>query len=300
MKTLRLILIIVPSAIFFLGAILFAVGYFKPKDGGVRIETNPSSSVYLNSEFAGKTPLTKNLPGGSVDVKLIPDAADQGLVPFETKINVVPGIQTVIRREFGKSEDESSGDIISFEKDSQGTVSLVVVTTPDNAQVSIDGVPRGFAPYKTTTISPAAHQVSVKSSGFVDRIMTISTKEGYRLVLFVKLSKSLASSQATPTPTPASQSAKLVLILDTPTGYLRLRTEPGTKGEEIAQVSPGEKFPYLSTDDATGWFQIQYQEPKPGLPRGIVGWVSNQYAKIVDSSGEAMNATPTPSSTPSF
>ena len=66
-------------------------------------------------------------------------------------------------------------------------------------------------------------------------------------------------------------------ILDTPTGFLRVRTLPGSAGSEIHQVKPGEKYPFLEEDEETGWFKIQFQDPAPGLPEGIVGWVSNEF-----------------------
>jgi uncharacterized protein YgiM (DUF1202 family) len=124
----------------------------------------------------------------------------------------------------------------------------------------------------------------VKSAGYQDRIMNISTLLGYQLTVFAKLAKSSSESAAlAAAPTPAPKT--FVLILKTPTGFLRVRTLPGTAGEEIAQVKPGDKFPYLGTDEASGWYKIQYEGVQPGLPNGIIGWVSNQYAQIATESG---------------
>lgn len=288
MKTLKIILVVLATAVILVGTAFLLINYFKPKLAGILVNTNSASSVYINGTFVGKTPYQNTFEAGLVTLRLVPDASDQNLIPFETKLTLTPGIQTVVRREFGKNEDESSGDVISFERDFEADSGLVVISTPDNAQVSVDGVSRGFAPYKTSSISPAAHQITVRAAGFIDRIMTVYTKKGFRLVLFAKLAKA-AEPSATPTPTPASQN--FVVILSTPTGYLRVRTEPGTNGEEIGQVKPGDKFVYLETDLKTGWFKIQLEEPKPGLPNGIVGWVSNQFAKIVDVKG---NPVPIP------
>jgi hypothetical protein len=150
-------------------------------------------------------------------------------------------------------------------------------------------VPRGFAPYKTSTISPADHQITVRSTGYVDRVMTVRTYVGYRLTVFAKLARG--------EPGPDGASTKIeppkvyVQILDTPTGFLRVRTQAGTAGEEIAEVKPGSKYPYLSEDSSLGWYEIQYEEPKPGLPDGIKGWVSSQYSKKV----EELTATPSAS-----
>ena len=294
MKTLKIVLITIVTVSILLGTTLFLIGLFKPKPAGIYVDTSPSSSVYVNGAFLGKTPLEKTVGPGLIDIKMVPEVTDQNLLAYETKITVTPGIQTVVRREFGKSEDESSGDVISFDKEPGGDASLIVISTPDNAQVSIDGVPRGFAPTKTT-LAPAGHQVTVRADGYTDRVMTVATKAGYRLTLFAKLAKTSEATLApSPSPTPSSQ--YFVLILSTPTGYLRVRTQPATLGEEIAQVKPGEKYKYLGTDISTGWLKIQYEEAKPGLPDGISGWVTNQYAKEVDSLGNDVSSiSPSPS-----
>ncbi len=298
MKTLKIVSATVVTLLFLAGAFFFLIGYLKAKPGGIFVDSNPASSVYINGNLVGKTPYSGTYETGQINLKLVPEIADRSLVPYETKVTLISKIQTVIRREFGKSEEESSGDVISFEKEGGSAPTLVVVSTPDNAQVSIDGVPRGFAPYKTSSISPAQHQITVKSPGYMDRIMSVKPLAGYRLTVFVKLGKgesSIDGNTPTPSPTPSAESKVYVLISQTPTGFLRVRTEPGTKGKEIAEVKPGEKYQFLEEDPVTGWYKIQYQEPKPGLPNGIQGWVSGQYAKKVDELGKFVSSTPIPS-----
>jgi hypothetical protein len=262
----------------------FLIGYFKEKPGGVFIDTNPLSNVYINGNLVGKTPYTNSFKAGEITLKLVPESTDSNLVVFETKITLIAGIQTVVRREFGESEDASSGDIISFDKIGNQEVGLIVISTPENAQVSMDGLPRGFAPYKTSDISPVEHQITVAAPGYTSRIMTVKTQVGYRLNVFAKLSKAVAQA---PVSSPPPVAKTYVQILSTPTGYLRVRTAPGTAGEEIAEVKPGEKYPYLNEDVATGWVEIQYEAPAPGLPNGITGWVSGQYVKKLISIGDS-------------
>jgi hypothetical protein len=256
--------------------------YFKPKPGGLRVDTNFPSSVYIDNTLVGKTPYKGTYAAGQVTLKLVPESSDVNLLPFETRLTLTSNIETVVRREFAKTEEESSGDIISFEKDSSGLPSLVVISTPDNAQVSLDGVPRGFAPYKTSTISPATHQITVKAPGYADRVMTIKTLNGFRLTVFAKLARTNDEVQQKDEDVTQTQPKIYVQILSTPTGFLRVRTKPGSAGEEIAEVKPGEKFELLSEDAETGWYEIQYQDPKPGLPKGITGWISDQYAQKLD------------------
>lgn len=285
-KYLTLILI----ALFVLiGIVFYSIRYLKPKPAGLKINTTPVSSVYINGVFMGKTPYTGTNPVSQIGLKLIPDnSTDKTLFPYETKINLVSGIQTVVDREFGGSEELSSGDVISFDKIGGESTGLVVVSNPDNSQVWIDGKNAGFTPFSTTSILSGTHKISVKNNGYSDRTLNIKIIPGLRLTLFAKLSKAV---EPTPSPTPVPESEKVyVIIKDTPTGFLRMRTEPGKLGEEIAELKPGSKYLFLDRDaTSSGWFKIQYQNPAPGLPNGIVGWVSNQYSSL---------STPNPSSLP--
>ena len=265
-------------------AVFFLIGYLRPRPGGVFVDTSPASSVYINGTFMGKTPYKNSYQAGEIMLKLVPEATDQNLVAYETKITLVAGIQTVVRREFGSSEGESSGDVISFDKIGSQETGLIVVSTPENAQVSVDGIPQGFAPYKTSGISPAEHQITVRAPGYSDRVMTVKTLLGFRLSLFAKLAKTV---EQVPASTPLPVVETFVQILQTPTGFLRIRTAPGTAGEEIAQVKPGSTYLFLDEDVATGWVEIQYEAPSPGLPNGITGWISGQYAKKVTQTVEA-------------
>lgn len=295
MKTFKVVAVSLITLAILAGTTFFVMGFVQPKPGGLLVNTNPASSVYINGVLVGKTPFKGAYKAGELTIKLVPDDTGSALLPFETRLTLAPGIQTVVRREFGPSEDLSSGDITSFDKGNSKETSLVVVTTPENSQISLDGVPRGFAPYKTSLISPAQHQITIKAPGYIDRVMSSNAIEGYRLTIFAKLAKggddpSVLSSTATPAPVAKTY----VLIMQTPTGFLRVRTEPGNAGEEIAEVKPGSKYLFLDEDAATHWYKIQYEDAQPGLPNGITGWVSNQFAKKVDEKGNEA----TPSATP--
>jgi uncharacterized protein YgiM (DUF1202 family) len=165
---------------------------------------------------------------------------------------------------------------MTFDKTGSTDASLIVISTPSYAKVSIDGNPKGFTPYNNSSVSSAEHQITISSLGFTDRVVTVKTMSGFRLTLFAKLAKAENINPAVTTVT----SKTYVQILSTPTGLLRMRTKPGAAGEEIAELKVGSKYLYLDTDAATGWYEIQYQAPAPGLPNGITGWVSNQYSSL--------------------
>ncbi len=288
MKNLKTATIFIFSLLLLLGTIFFVLGFTKPKPAGVSVKTSPESNVYLDGVLVGKTPFKTTHAPGEVSIKLVPESGEKKLLTFETKISLVAGVETLVRREFGETEDGSAGDIISYDKTSSGETSLVVVTTPADAQISLDGVPRGFSPYKTSVISPVTHLVSIKSPGYNERSITLVVAQGLRLTVFAKLSKA-KEMVLEPTPTPSPEKVVYVEILNTPTGFLRVRTQPGSSGDEIAEVKPGSKYLFLQKDEASGWYQIQYGEAKPGLPNGITGWVAGQYAKLVNGNGDAVD-----------
>jgi hypothetical protein len=78
-----------------------------------------------------------------------------------------------------------------------------------------------------------------------------------------------------------------VVILSTPTGFLRVRSEPSTLADELGTVEPDEEYELLETDEETGWFKIKFTQEEND--EEIEGWISNQYAKMVEN-----EASPTP------
>lgn len=288
-KKARLVGIIILGLVLLVGLIYFIIGYYKPKVAGVFIMTDPPANVFIDGEEVGRTPYEINRSPGEVVIKLIPDSFQAPLTPYETKVNLIAGVQTVIKREFGESQEASSGEIISFERIAKEETSLTVVTIPDSVQLEIDGRDKAFTPHKTSSILPGEHTLVLSAEGFLERIIEVKTHQGYKLTAIIKLAQAENKVQETPgiTPTPIDENEakkEMIEILSTPTGFLRVRKEPSTLGEEVGQVKPGEKYPLLETDEKTGWFKIEYEEDGEG-------WISNQYAKKVEGSSKA---TPTP------
>jgi hypothetical protein len=89
--------------------------------------------------------------------------------------------------------------------------------------------------------------------------------------------KTSPSPTPTPTPKPSPQvvpAKPYVEILTTPTGWLRVRSEPnGLTENEVARVNTGQMFPYIESND-TGWHKIEYETGKQG-------WVAASYTKVV-------------------
>ncbi len=284
-KIKTIVLILVAGAIVGgLGYVLF--NYIRPKAAGIYIDTTPASTVYINSEQVGRTPYKETRKPGEIAIKLIPDSFEKPLVPYETKITLISGIETVIRRVFGETSDASGGETISFERIGKNQIGLAIVTLPDSAQILIDNTDRAVAPYNTSNITSGDHTIVIDAQGYQERDIKVKAYSGYKLTLVVNLIPSGEQNEVSPTPTPEEAIQEMVEILSTPVGFLRVRGEPSTLGEEVGQVDPGKQYKLLDTDEDTGWYQIEYEEGKEG-------WISNQYSKTVKSDGNT-SVTPTP------
>jgi hypothetical protein len=290
-------LIIILGIVILVAVLLSVFNFLVPKGAGVLIETDPPSSVYINNEEVGRTPFSTVRKPGEAVIRIIPDSFGTPLPPYETKTTLVSGVQTVLRRKIAESEDTSEGELISFEKIDKGQLGLAIVSDPESAQISIDGQVRGFSPYNSSNITEGEHSLSVSANGYITRSIQVKAVSGYKLIVLVKLARSIETPNETEDSTSQPQEEvkkQMVEILSTPTGFLRVRSEPSTLASEVGQVKPGETYELVEEDTDTGWFKITFAENKEG-------WITNQYAKIVESSQitptptKNITSTPTPS-----
>jgi hypothetical protein len=75
-------------------------------------------------------------------------------------------------------------------------------------------------------------------------------------------------------PAPPPVLTQSVKILATPTGFLNVRSGPGTNTAKVGQVNPGEVYQVLSDSSANGgWYQIR-------LSDALTGWIAKKYGKL--------------------
>lgn len=269
------------KAVLILGVFLMLLGTagfflqsrFKPARAGLLVETNPQAKVFINEEEIGATPFNKkDLHPGEVTVRLVPTALE--LATWTGRIDLVPGVTTVIRRDFGLTDAQSSGEILSFEKIREKSPIIAVVSSPDVSEVKIDGEIRGFTPIAIPGISAGNHSISVSQPGFLERSFEVQAVSGYKLTVVVKLAQAEIQGATAEEP----QKEVFVEIRETPTGFLRVREAPTTEATEAGRVDPGKKYPYAGEDEKGDWFKIRYEGEKEG-------WISAKYAKKLDASG---------------
>ena len=133
----------------------------------------------------------------------------------------------------------------------------------------------GQSPVLLKNITESDHEIKVVRQGYKDKMVRIRTVLGYKLeaVVYLGIDSQVATSSATlissPSATP-STGKETVTILNTPTGFLRVRENPSVGSTEVGRVNPDEVFDLL--DEQTGWYKIK-------LKSGVEGWISAQYAK---------------------
>ncbi len=244
---------------------------------GLQVKSEPAASVFLDNRFLVITPFEDRIEHGEYILKLIPESTATTTVSWQSKVNLNPNILTFVNRELGSSDLNSSGEIISLEKINGKDTEISLVTNPDGAQIQIDGQDKGTAPLLLRNVEPGDHEITVSSPGFVSRSVKVKVTVGFRLIVNIQLALSSDKTSVEKTSAidekenkPTEELTKpYVEILDTPTGWLRVRTNPSTSASEAARVKPKEKYSLL--EEQEGWYKIKLQD--------LEGWISATYAK---------------------
>lgn len=257
----------------FAGVLLF-LSQNKGK-GALQVTSAPIAKVYLNGKFLGQTPLCEcelkdMLAVGEYALRIVPNQA--GFEPFEEKITINPKVLTVVDRSFA-DQGLGSGSIINLSPlTNPKNAQISVVSFPDGAQVYLDDNLEGQSPLLLQNITDSDHELKLSKVGYKDKIVRIKTTPGYELeaLVFLGINPDVAAATVSSASSSASLPVAKVTILQTPTGFLRVRDQASLGGSEIGQIKPGEAYPLLN--EQTDWFQIKLSSTQSG-------WISSQYAQ---------------------
>ncbi len=283
MKIKKIIIIFIAS--FLLALVIFLGVQFylslTAQKGALQVTSSPESKVYLGDKYIGQTPLCKcdsgdMLTAGEYTIRLVP--VDNNLKEFQEKITISQAVLTVVDRKFGKNS-LSEGSIISLSPlTDKKKIELLVVSFPQGADVSLDDSIIGSTPLLSKDSTASDHVLKVSKDGYNEKEVRINTPHGYKLTVSAYLSTN-TSMESSPSPTPAladdltptiSPIEQIVTILNTPTGFLRVRSAASTSGYEVGRVQPQQSF--LLINETDGWYEIK-------LTDGTTGWVSSDYAE---------------------
>jgi len=247
---------------------------------GLEISSYPQAKVFLDDEDLGTTPFKKtDIKPGELTLRLVPQ--DPSLTEWSRKLILNRGTTTIVSYEFSAVLDKDSSQLLYFEKSSKkDEASLIITSRPDGASISIDGQMKGITPLPLENLPEQDTQIMLSFPGYQTEEILARPIKSFRLVAEVKLAhddlpasdlsgQDSASASATTT-------SEQIEILDTPTGWLRVRSGPATTASETAKIDPGDIFPFLGEEN--DWYQIELED-------GSKGWISGRYAKKI---------TPTP------
>jgi len=302
MKSKWLMIVVGVLVLVLVGLIVKSKFFNKQGPGALQITTSPRATVFVDGNQVGVSPFfNDNIQSGEHTIKIVPESTVDGLSDWETKVDLLPGILTVINRDFGSTEALSSGEILSLEKTGRKDMSsIAVVSIPDQAVIKLEGEPKGFAPLTINDLVPGDYQIVISASGYEERTISANTIGGYKLIINVQLAQQIEGieeatdsaevdeeeetaveededAEPTAIPTPKAKvtppATPYVEIKDTPTGFLRVREDSSTDSEELIKVDPGDFFPYI--EEENGWYKIEYED-------GEEGWISGVYADLVE------------------
>lgn len=229
---------------------------------GIKITSNPVSTVFINDAEVGKTPyLNEQLNEGSYQVKLISKDA----TPWSESIKLMGGTITVINRELTDQLTSSSGETLELTS-GQG---VEVVSDPDGANLEVDGKPVGTTPQTLADLPPGDHEFLLLKDGYLKRNIKASLPEGLKLTIRVDLAFSDSEELKVDLTLPTD--VIKLKVINTPTGFLRVRATPSLTGREVTRVATGDELIHLE-DSTGGWIKVK-------TDKGVEGFVLGTYTQ---------------------
>ena len=163
-----------------------------------------------------------------------------------------------------------------YMKSAAGKTKIAKTTNPAKKTGELTEKPKATRknnPATVVAVMLISSSLSAGATGFIVNKVVSSSYEEKINVLGTQV-----QTVAEPTPVPVSElpideenlgigGQYLVVVSDTPTGFLRVRKTPG--GVEIAKVNPGDKLPFLDEND--GWYNVSLED-------GSEGWISKEYS----------------------
>lgn len=258
------------------------LGRVLPKGrGALQITSNVKAKILLNGRVIGTTPVCKcdeseRIDEGVYTLQLIPD--DTSLTST-AKVTIGSGVLTAVDRTFLPGSYASTYTLY-LKKISSKSPQLFISSLPSGALVTIDGTDAGVTPLLIKDLSLSEHEIELQKGGYNKKTIRVRTVAGYKLIAEAVLgtipsaNETLPGSEVPSTPTPTT-SPQTVTILQTPTGFLRVRQESNINSAEIGRVNPGDTLPLLESLD--GWYKVQ-------LESGKAGFISSSFAQKNTSS----------------
>ncbi len=190
-----------------IGVVIWGIRFLSGRSGKLgelRVDSQPTASVFLDSKHIGRTPYRDKVAANEYTIKLVPEGTADGSAGWQGKITVSPNLLTYVNASLSDSELTSAVDILWLEKITSRQSEVSVTTNPGGATLLIDNETKGITPITISDVSAGDHMITVTSPGFAARTLKVKTTAGYRLIATIKLA---LSGEALRTPTPEATSS---------------------------------------------------------------------------------------------
>ena len=243
----------------FSGKIAEVLLNITPKSGISVMSEPPDAQVFIDNEEVGKTPYeNQNLEPKEYLIRVEKDE-----MIWQGRVKLKEQTLSLVNRELSKDQTFSAGEILSLDKGK----GLTVVSNPAGAEVEVDEKSYGQTPIFIDVLS-GEHTISVSHPNYLKRNIRAIIPSDFNLIVSVDLS--LSEADLTTIVTPAIKTTPELKVLNTPTGFLRVRDKPSTSGKEIDRVSPGDIL--IMLEELPSWYRVR-------LSDGKEGFVSSSYAE---------------------
>ncbi len=290
----KLIILIV---LFFSFLIFILIKFFitnnKNDFGELKVDSYPTTTIFLNNLAIGKTPYHNKHKTGEYLIKIIPEGTATDVASWNNKISIFKNTLTYINLELGKSDVLTAGEVITLTKMTKKSSNnnfgeIYIETEPKGAIVLLDNDEKGVAPLILEDVLTGVHEVSVYLPGFVKRTEKIKVISNYRVNIIFKLSldesyRKIDDLEKDNIATESSKKTKIyVLVNNNPQGWLRVREDASINATEAAKIKTGEKFEFIEEKD--GWYKIKFNGNSESIVSGSFneGWVSKSYVTKIE------------------
>lgn len=235
-----------------------AIGFNKP--AALQVTSTPEASVFLDGKHLGKTPfISEQLKSGEHELKITAEDAK-----FVSKISLQESTLTVINRNLAKNFLAQSGETLTLQPGKKG---IFIISSPNQATVTIDGKFVGQTPVLLENIEENKHMLSVSKVGYATREIAVETNAKYQLHANVTLASEIAKQLVSQTQN--QPKIQRIEITKAPQGFLRVRQDPIATSVEIGRVKTGDELEVLQ--EIKDWVKIVFEDKQ--------GWIQSQYTK---------------------
>lgn len=234
--------------------VISGCGSISGSKASLQITSNPQAKIFINDTEFGQTPFFSDQLSAN-QIYRIRLQSNSG--SFTQELELLPNTLSIINRQLSVEDQKSEGETVSLVK---GTNGLHILSFPTGSHVFVDGEFKGNTPLNIDNLSLGDHRVTLKKEGFIDRSVRIHIQKDYSVVVSSQLSIEDRPNTVDPLPK--------VLIKNSPTGFLRVRTDPDINSQELTRVAPGQVFEVLELNN--NFARIKIDELTSG-------WVSSEY-----------------------